>query len=228
MNGVILVIGAVGGAGASTVAAGVALARAGAGQPTTLIDLDLEHGDLAAEWGCPERRGLADLLPVADELAAGHLGQVTFPHRSGVGVIAAPRRPGAADPWDDARLRRVIDLAGARGPLAIDGGVALSRPAWAVAGAADRVLIVTPGTVRAARRAREAAGHLGGRAATAIVVRDGAGAELGAQEIAGLVGVPLAGRIPRSGAGARRVLGGGWPLRTAPRFARALAELAGQ
>lgn len=227
MSDVTVVVGAVGGAGASTIAAGLALARAGAGGPATLLDLDLEHGDLAAEWGCPERRGLGDLIPVADELSAGHLAQIMFPHRSGVGVIAAPRRPGAADPWDDRRVRRLLEVAGAGTALAVDAGVALSRLAWAAASAADRVLIVTPGTVRGARRAREAARHLGAAVTMSLVVRDGAGAELGAAEIAGLVGIPLAGQVPRSSAGARRVLGGSWPARTAPRFARAIADLAG-
>src|SRR5262249_43051696 len=78
---VAVVIGASGGAGATTLALGVALHLAMTSRHPTLLELDLVKGGLAAGLGIDADRGLHDLRPVADELKPEHLARVAYPHR---------------------------------------------------------------------------------------------------------------------------------------------------
>ena len=158
---IVLVLGAAGGCGASTVACGLALASARAGRAPCLLELDLERGDLAGELGVASERGLADLVAVAGELAPEHVRQAAFPHASGMAVVFAPGRPGAGDDWDGPALARLTEVIARDRVCVVDAGPAV--PAPAVLAAATTVLLVAPRTIGGARRVRRLAGALARR-----------------------------------------------------------------
>jgi pilus assembly protein CpaE len=117
----VLVIGAAGGCGASTVAGALALAWARAGRPSRLIELDLERGDLAGAWGIPAERTIADLLPVLAELTTEHVERAAYVHPSGCSLLLAPALPGAGRPWDEAATARLLAAARAAASTRTDG-----------------------------------------------------------------------------------------------------------
>jgi Flp pilus assembly CpaE family ATPase len=221
-----LVIGASGGAGATTLALGLALALARASRRPTLLELDLLKGGLDVALGVKADRGLADLLPVADELGAEHLAPVAYPHASGMSVVFASGAPGDARRWSDAAGRLVAVASAAGGPVVVDGGAGLCSASAAVAGLGAEILVLTPPSVIGARRARvllDALGAAGGR----LVVGPPLGREdLGARATGLAVGAPVLAALPRSPREARDLGTGRWPRGRRAPLATAIARLA--
>ena len=139
----VAVIGGCGGAGASLVAAAMALVAADAGSPLTLLDADAD-GVHAALAGIEATRGTADLCRLADGLTADHLRTAAFPHPRAGALI--PASPGSA-PADTAALGRRLSAIADRPPLVVDCG----------SGAAAAV-VVPPGVACVLVIARDAAG----------------------------------------------------------------------
>jgi secretion/DNA translocation related CpaE-like protein len=190
----VVVGGSCGGAGASTVAAAVALAAA---PGVLLVDadpwgagLDLLLGAERAEglrW--PELTGLRGRVD-GDALAAA------LPEVGGVHVLAASRSAPAPVP-DDA-LAAVVEAARAGGrPVVVDLPRAGRGPAGEVVLAdADLAVLVVPARLRAATAARllvQAPGS--GWSAAGLVVRSVAGG-LSREEVADVVGRPVLGDLP--------------------------------
>ena len=188
--------GSCGGAGASTVAAAVALAAA---PGVVLVDadpwgagLDLLLGAERAEglrW--PELAGLRGRVD-GDALVAA------LPEVGGVHLLAASRSAPATVP-DDA-LAAVIDAARAGGrPVVIDlprAGPGGGTGADAVLADAELAVLVVPARLRAATAARllvEAPGS--GWSTALLVVRSVAGG-LSRDEVADVVGRPVLGDLP--------------------------------
>jgi pilus assembly protein CpaE len=228
----VVVLGAAGGCGATTLAGALALAWARAGLPSRLIELDLERGDLAGAWGLPADRSLADLLPVLAELEDEHVERAAYPHASGCSVLLAPGVPGAAGRWDEVATSLLLAVASAGVACAIDGGAGLSRPSAAAAALGGSVLIACPPTLAGARRARrlaQAAAAAGCAETPRLVVTLARGEpELGARALAGAAGLAVAAVLPRSDREAARLSAGDWPQGRRTPLARALAELAAQ
>jgi len=224
---VILVLGAVGGCGTTLVAGGIGLAWAHAGRPACLVELDVERGDLAGDWGLPSDRTLADLAPVAAELSAGHLRQVAYPHESGLAVLLGPGRPEAARPWRAAGGALLTIAAEGRAVVA-DGGSGLAGAAPAALSAA-RAVVVCPASVAGARRARRLAEHLdvldAGRGAV-LAVRRGARDELSPRAVGRAAGMEVTAELPWAEAEGEAISAGRWPAGRRRRLASALAELA--
>jgi hypothetical protein len=151
----VVVVGAGGGCGATTLACGLALAWSRAGRPTCLLELDLERGDLAGALGVAPERSLDDLVPVAGELAPEHLRQVAYPHGPGLVVLLGPGRAGAAADWDPDGLVRLLAAAREDRACVVDAGAGAPPPA--VSAAASTVLAVAPACHAGARRARRVA-----------------------------------------------------------------------
>ena len=188
--------GSCGGAGASTVAAGVALAAA---PGVVLVDadpwgagLDLLLGAERAEglrW--PELAGLRGRVD-CDALTAA------LPEVGGVHLLAASRS--SPSPVPDDALAAVIDAARAGGrPVVVD--LPRSAPGVAAAGAevvladADLAVLVVPARLRAATAARllvEAPGS--GWSDARLVVRSVAGG-LSRDDVADVVGRPVLGDL---------------------------------
>ncbi len=225
---VVLVVGAVGGCGTTLVAGGIGLAWARAGRPACLVELDVERGDLAGDWGLPSDRTLADLAPVAGELSAGHLRQVAYPHESGLAVLLGPGRPGAGGPWSEAGARLLAVAAEGRAVVA-DGGSGLAVVAAAAIPAARTIVVTCPASVAGARRARRLVEHLEGLGAGSpaeLVVRRGARDELSPRAVGRAAGMEVAADLPWAEAEGEALSAGRWPAGRRRRLASAIAELA--
>jgi pilus assembly protein CpaE len=227
----VLVIGAAGGCGASTLAGALALAWARAGRPSRLIELDLERGDLAGAWGIPAERTVADLLPVLAELGPEHVERAAYVHPSGCSLLLAPACPGAGQPWDEATTALLLSVAARGGPCVVDGGAGLSAPAAAAASVAS-VLIACPPSLAGARRARrlaQALGAAGCESAPRLIVAPARGEpELGARALAGAAGLAVAAVLPRSDREAASLAAGVWPNGRRTPLARVAATLAAE
>lgn len=227
-----LVVGACGGAGASLLAASLAVAWAREGAAAWLVDLDLDRGDLAACWGVVGDRTIADLRPVAAELEPAHVRHAGRAHPSGVTLLPAPGLPGSVAGWGAAATRRLVGAAraaaGAGGRVVVDAGVGL--PAEGAVEGASAVLVVCPPALSGARRAAVVLDALRGRGAEArcAVVVGGRSirGELGARALGRLLGAPIVGELPWSPREADGLASGRWPAGRRARLARAVSAIA--
>ena len=199
---VVVVAGAVGGAGASTIASGYALAVAAAGPPVALMDLDLDRGGLSPAWGIPVGRTIDDLAAVADDPRPEHLEMVAFTHRSGVHVYAAPGRLGAECVWRDSRLERLIDLAGSAGEVVVDAGTLRGDIGRQLVRVAGRLLIVVPPTLAACRAAQRLISDCADERpalGVEVILNRGVGTnQLATRSCARLLGRPVHVELPRA------------------------------
>ncbi|MGR7025126.1 septum site-determining protein Ssd [Geodermatophilus sp. URMC 62] len=227
--------GSCGGAGASTLAAALALTAAEDADGVLLVDADAWGGGLDLLLGAEDAEGLRwPALTGVRGRVAGDALLAALPEVGGVRVLAASREDPAAVPAE--ALTAVVDAARACGwPVVVDlprpggDGGALAEAALAEA---DLGVLVVPARLRAASAARLLlSGPPGGPApwsAARVVVRPVPGG-LSAQDVAVVAGRPVAGELghdrgaltrgergeppavgPRSplGALARRLLGG--------------------
>lgn len=191
---VLAVLGGRGGAGASCLAAALALTAGSEGRASVLVDLDPLGGGADLVMGAEEVEGLrwSDLVHARGRLPARSL-VAALPHARGAAVLAwdrAARHAVEADSVESvlSALRRgsdlvVVDLA--RG-LDLTGETALRL--------ADTTLLVVPAEVRAvasAARVVEAGALAAGD--VRVVVRGPAPAHLDAETVARALGLPLQG-----------------------------------
>jgi Flp pilus assembly CpaE family ATPase len=230
VTGAIVVVGAVGGCGASLVAGALALRWAVAGARPWLVELDLERGDLAGSWGLPADRTIADLAAVAAELDGGHLQAAALPHPSGVSLLPGPGAPGAADAWDDAGLARLVDVAAGEGQVVVDAGSGLGRAGLVAAERAGGVLVVCPPTLAGARRARRILDALPGRGAegrAALVVSAGPErGEIGARALGRALATAVVGDLPWARREGAELSAGRWSSGRGRRLHHAVERLA--
>lgn len=227
--GAIGVLGARGGAGASTVAAllahalardgRTALVQVGAGAALDVV-LGTEHDD-GVRW--------PDLAEARGDVDAGQLAAALRRWRR-CGLLAPDdRRPGPIPDRVEtdvlAALRRghhsvVVDLD--RVALARDGTTPASEHC-------DRIVLVVPRDMPAVAGARHLLPHLPGWARTGLVTRRPSPGGLGGPEIAAALGLPWWGELPGGRTLARSVDAGVGPVagrRTAAALRRLARELA--
>lgn len=208
---VVAVLGGRGGAGASVLAAGLALTAAQHGRRALLVDADplgggldlvlgweedggLRWPELAATSGRVDPSALVGALPGRDELALLSFDRRDSP-RIAAEAMAAVLAAGRA-----ARELVVVDLPRWSDPAAV---VALQG--------ADRALLVVPAEVRAATAAaRVAAAAAEHCAQIQLVVRGPAPGGLSAMEISESLALPLAGTL-RPEQGLAAMMEGGLP-----------------
>lgn len=226
--------GSCGGAGASTLAASLALAAAGTGS-ALLVDADPWGGGLDLVLGAerceglrwPELSGLRGRVSGEALLAA-------LPEVGGVSVLAAGRT-GVTGVSEEALLAAVGAARAEGWPVVVDvprPGPAGPAPAVeAVLAAADLTALVVPARVRAAWAARLLAGGEGPWNTAALVVRPLPGG-LSVPEVAELVGRPVIAELRHDRAALARgergeppLLSGRAPFGAAAR--RLLTELGG-
>ena len=92
----ICVLGPKGGTGKTLTACNLAVALAGAGQSTVLVDLDLQFGDVGLALGLAPERTIHDLAKSGGSLDADKLDSFLAVHQSGLRVLLAPTRPDQA------------------------------------------------------------------------------------------------------------------------------------
>jgi pilus assembly protein CpaE len=141
---VLVVVGAKGGSGATTVAAnfGVALAKESGGK-VALIDLELQLGDAALTLGLTPKFSIADALENMHRLDSDFLATLLTSHSSGVSVLGAPDNFSSFHPSTSAveKLLRIFrdDFA----YVVVDAGSNLSEMYGMLFEIADTVYLVS-------------------------------------------------------------------------------------
>ena len=156
----VVVAGAKGGVGTTTVALhlGMAAARMAPGRPVCLVDFDLQKGDFRALLDTPHRRSVVDLVVVSNEISVRHLQETLYTHKDGFRLLLAPEQGEKAEDVDSAVARNVLSAVKARHALTVVdiGAVATEATAIAAEMASQVLVVTTPGRARAARRAADA------------------------------------------------------------------------
>lgn len=106
---VVAVLGPKGGVGRTTVAANVALALAAAGEPTCLVDLNLQFGDLAMTLDIVPKQTLASLAQI-EFIEPAVVEDTLMRHKSGVRLLAGPDRPEEAELISSALVDQALRL----------------------------------------------------------------------------------------------------------------------
>ncbi|MFZ0039831.1 MAG: AAA family ATPase, partial [Solirubrobacteraceae bacterium] len=142
---IIAIVGAKGGVGTTTVAAHLALAARELGDVSvSLVEYDLQAGDLRAFLDLPYRRSAVDLVPVAEELTTRHLQESMYTHPSGMRVLLGPQDGEQAEAVTAAAARNILTAIRTREDLTVvDAGSTLTEASAIAAEMADTVLIVT-------------------------------------------------------------------------------------
>ncbi|MFT4288476.1 AAA family ATPase [Nocardioides sp.] len=155
---IMVIAGAKGGVGVSTVALHLALLarQATAGSRVCLVDLDLQQHGLRHLLDMNGRRTILDLVPVAESLTPRHVEEALFAHRSGVKILLAPHHGEQAEDVDSNAARHVLGALRSQFDLVVvDAGCVINEAsAVAMDLADDLVMVVTP-DVPALRAARE-------------------------------------------------------------------------
>lgn len=155
---IVVVNGAKGGVGTSTVALQLALLASGgtAGLRVCLVDFDLQQRGLRHLLDMSARRTVLDLVPVAESLTARHVDEALFRHYSGLEVLLGPHEPERADEVTGDVARHVLGAIRGQFDLVIvdAGSVVTEANAVAMDLADDLLMVVTP-DVPALRAARE-------------------------------------------------------------------------
>jgi secretion/DNA translocation related CpaE-like protein len=228
----VVVGGSCGGAGASTVAAAVALAAA---PGVLLVDADAWGGGIDLLLGAERTEGLRwpDLTGLRGRVAGDAL-LSALPEVSGVHVLAASRGTPGAVPEE--ALSAVVEAArSAGGPVVVDlpraDPEAPGFPGCTVLADADLAVLVVPARLRAATAARLLVDAPGSGWSTAQVVVRPIGGGLSTDDVAEVVGRPVLAAlphdraaVPRSERGEPPVVSARTPLGRVAR--RVLAELA--
>ncbi len=92
----ICVLGPKGGTGKTLVSTNLSVALAMAGHKVTLVDLDLQFGDVGLSLGLRPHKTIYDLVRSGGSLDEDKLDAYLVRHSSGVGVLLAPTRPDQA------------------------------------------------------------------------------------------------------------------------------------
>jgi len=193
---VVAVFGARGGSGTTFLASHLAAALAEEGRRCVLVDLDGSFADVSVALGVEpgaDVRTIADLLPVAGELAPDHVRDALFQHARGFAALLAPPEPRGL-PEIPAGI-----YTGAIGLLALAYEVvvlhtprSLDEVSKAGLTMADEILlVVSPDlfSLYSARRAVTALGLRDGLERFNVVINPMARGEVGIREIERVLGV---------------------------------------
>jgi pilus assembly protein CpaE len=172
------VYGARGGVGTTFLASHLAAAAVAGDRDVVLVDMDAAFDDLTAALGVPPDeavRTCADLRPLVDELAPGHLDAALWRHPSGFRALLAPRDGEDGTHVGPREYASILSTATATADVVILHVPRTIGPlARCAFDRADRVLIVMSLDVicfRATRRALEALGDIDVEACEFVVNR---------------------------------------------------------
>ncbi|WP_432558725.1 septum site-determining protein Ssd [Granulicoccus sp. GXG6511] len=212
---VVGLLGAAGGVGASTLAAGLAQSAAHRGNRVALVDLDDRGGGLDLLMGLADAPGWRwpNLLD-----ADGFLGDLHahLPRLDGLAVLSHDRAD-PAPPSATAIVAVLRSLARSHDLVLLDLG---SRPAAAELGAlraADGVVVVCPGDVRGVAAGVQQLRQVDSHVPIAAVLSRLRPGGLGREQVARALGVPVLATMPHDRAVAAEAERGDPPGRTAGR-----------
>lgn len=195
-GGLVAVIGGCGGAGATTLAAALAVTGTRAGHDVLLVDGDPLGGGIDLVFGGEQDRGLRwpDLGDTRGRVPSAALAQA-LPRMAGLSVLSWDRGSATAVPEQAMQAvlaagRRAHDLVVVDLPRSVDG------TCRSVLQSATCVLLVVPAQVRAAAAASRVAAGLGGLCPDLrLVVRGPGPGGLAGSAVATALGLPLAGQL---------------------------------
>jgi pilus assembly protein CpaE len=104
------VLGLKGGSGKTLTAANLAVGLANDGHRVTIVDLDLQFGDVGLALGLPPHPTIYDLVSSGGSLDAEKLEDFLVPHPSGARALLAPSRPDQAGLVTSEYLRDVYQV----------------------------------------------------------------------------------------------------------------------
>ncbi|GAA1747238.1 septum site-determining protein Ssd [Aeromicrobium alkaliterrae] len=219
---VIAVVGAVGGAGASVLAAGLALSAARRSWRAVLVDLD-PAGGLDLVLGAESVPGARwdTLDATGGPLPAGALVDV-LPRHHDVALLTRSRG-GATTSTEPAEVVTAVRRAGDLVVLDVPRHPA----AHGVLGCAELTVVVVPEDVRSVAAARHLLDDLRQVAGTVVVVGRGLPGGLGRSGLAQHLAVPVVARVAHRGSVRRDVAAGRGPGRALDRVARTVLGLVG-
>jgi pilus assembly protein CpaE len=110
LGSMICVLGLKGGSGKTLTAVNLAAALADAGHRVTIVDLDLQFGDVGLALGLNPTRTVYDLIRSGGSLDADKLEDFLIEHSSGVRALLAPARPDQAGAVTSDLLRDVYGV----------------------------------------------------------------------------------------------------------------------
>ncbi|WP_337172932.1 hypothetical protein [Paludisphaera sp.] len=232
---VVAVLGASGGAGASTIAANLAVALATDHRSAGLVDLKLETGDLAALLDLKPTFSLSDLCRNAATFDRVMLERTLARHESGVALLAAPARIADVTLVRAEGVARAIDLARAAFPYVIvDVDHTYREEQLAALRQADVLLLPLRQDFNSLRNAHRALEHLGrmglaGERARLVVNRAGQAVEVPRAKVEEALGMKVAHSIPEDPRAVARANDNGVPVvleAPASRAGRSLLQLA--
>ncbi|MGN6301120.1 MAG: AAA family ATPase, partial [Angustibacter sp.] len=153
----VVLAGAKGGVGTTTIATHLALASA-ADDPTRrvcLVDLDVSKGDVPLYLDAQHRRTILDLAPVAHDLTPRAIADALYQHPSGLSLLMAPDQGEYAERLTGTQVATI--LAGLRqrhDVVVVDAGAVVTEASAAAVELADEVYVVTTPDVPALRGTR--------------------------------------------------------------------------
>jgi pilus assembly protein CpaE len=158
---VIGVVAPSGGAGASTVAANLAVTLAKQHKSVGLIDFKLATGDLASLLDLRPVHTLADLFPSLEQIDRSIFERTLVRHDTGVHLLASPRRYDARDLVSPAGISRVMELARGMFPFVVmDIDPSLSPEQMQALQVADAIVIMMRLEFNSLCNARQALDHI--------------------------------------------------------------------
>ena len=107
---IVVVLGPKGGTGKTLTATNLAVALQGIGNSVSLVDLDLQFGDVALTLGLPPESTIHDLAVSGGALDQEMLDHYLVRHTSGVKTLLAPNRPDHASAVSSELIREIFSL----------------------------------------------------------------------------------------------------------------------
>jgi pilus assembly protein CpaE len=215
---IIAVLGASGGSGASTLAAGISAVLAQEHGQTALIDLRLGVADQTAMFDLRPTRTLADVCDHLARLDNSLFEQFLTRHATGVHLLAAPVRSADVERVTAKGVRRALALARVRFPcVLVDMSNVLSAEQVEVLWQADLILLVVRPdytSVRNTRRTIDTMAELGiGRERMRLVLNGcGQGRQLEVKQAEAAIGIRVAQCVPYNAAAVHMAVNGGQPV----------------
>jgi pilus assembly protein CpaE len=153
----VVVAGAKGGVGTTTIALNLAMEAVADGAQASsvcLVDFDLQGGDVVNFLDLQHRRSVIDLLEVAEDLSSRHLEEALYPHPTGLHLLLAPEEGEQAEDVSGAHARQILGaIRGRFDVVIVDVGTVVTEGGAVATELADAVLLVTTPDVPAMRSA---------------------------------------------------------------------------
>ncbi|GAB3591172.1 hypothetical protein GCM10027446_08210 [Angustibacter peucedani] len=153
----VVLVGAKGGVGTTTIATHLALASA-RNDPTRrvcLVDLDVSKGDVPLYLDAQHRRTILDLAPVAHDLSPRAIADALYQHPSGLSVLLAPLEGEYAERLTGLQVSTILSgLRQRHDVVVVDAGAVITESSAAAVEQADEVIVVATPDVPSLRGTR--------------------------------------------------------------------------